>query len=398
MSGLEMLAKMRSDIAPPLPSVLLCTGFDLTEEEAKKRGALALIRKPISPEILLSFVSRALQGEQVPAHEIMAAREQASQARQRARHAADDLLKQIEAHSTPAAEPFDDRIAAHLQAVSRYLAFGPMAVAFLQNNRLIVRRSADEKVLPRGTDLGAVLPEAERVLETGSSLAVSDLAAPPFLVRGPSSLGWVRFFVGVPVLADDDVPIGVICLLGSQPHNISGEDLFILQVLARRGSLLLQLRGRGLPDSQLPGRYGPAIAVREVFEMMLAAEVRLLERQGGSIELVIADMTDLEAVRGAIARSDSPERMYAGVPAPGRVAIYKRDTGDGAARKLDRVIRDFTGGEPIAMGAVSLSGRTLPSIAGQDLLHLADLALARSIDQPEAPRRVLLEMRAAPLA
>src|SRR5262245_27144570 len=53
MDGLDFLLKMRSELAPPLPPTILCSGFDLTEEEAIKRGASCFLRKPISPGDLL---------------------------------------------------------------------------------------------------------------------------------------------------------------------------------------------------------------------------------------------------------------------------------------------------------------------------------------------------------
>src|SRR5438094_295448 len=45
MDGLEMLVRLRSDFAPPLPPVILCTAFEITEQEALERGALMLLRK-----------------------------------------------------------------------------------------------------------------------------------------------------------------------------------------------------------------------------------------------------------------------------------------------------------------------------------------------------------------
>src|SRR5262245_4136762 len=50
MDGLELLTRLRSDFAPPVPPVILCSGFDLSEEEALRRGALMFLRKPIAPE------------------------------------------------------------------------------------------------------------------------------------------------------------------------------------------------------------------------------------------------------------------------------------------------------------------------------------------------------------
>lgn len=58
--GLELLSKLR-ERNPDLPLVLLATGFaDLTEEEAIKRGAVALIHKPFRGAKLVQQVESFL--------------------------------------------------------------------------------------------------------------------------------------------------------------------------------------------------------------------------------------------------------------------------------------------------------------------------------------------------
>ena len=49
MDGLELLLKMRSDLAPPIPPAILVSGFDLTEAEALRRGAERFLPKPVDP-------------------------------------------------------------------------------------------------------------------------------------------------------------------------------------------------------------------------------------------------------------------------------------------------------------------------------------------------------------
>ena len=57
MDGLELLTRIRSDLAPPIPPAILCSGFELTEEEALRRGALMFVRKPVAPASRPSSVS-----------------------------------------------------------------------------------------------------------------------------------------------------------------------------------------------------------------------------------------------------------------------------------------------------------------------------------------------------
>ena len=60
MDGLEFLTRLRSDLAPPIPPAILCSGFELTEEEALRRGALMFVRKPVTPADLCEFVALGL--------------------------------------------------------------------------------------------------------------------------------------------------------------------------------------------------------------------------------------------------------------------------------------------------------------------------------------------------
>ncbi len=62
MDGLEFLTRLRSDLAPPIPPAILCSGFELTEEEALRRGALMFVRKPVAPADLREFVALGLLG------------------------------------------------------------------------------------------------------------------------------------------------------------------------------------------------------------------------------------------------------------------------------------------------------------------------------------------------
>ena len=61
MGGLELLLKLRSELAAPLPPIILCSGSDLTEEEALDRGASSFLRKPVTRDDLLAAVAALLE-------------------------------------------------------------------------------------------------------------------------------------------------------------------------------------------------------------------------------------------------------------------------------------------------------------------------------------------------
>jgi two-component system, OmpR family, sensor histidine kinase VicK len=66
MGGLELLLKLRSDLPPPLPPIILWSGSDLTEEEALRRGAVGFMQKPVARGDLLSGVGRVLENSERP--------------------------------------------------------------------------------------------------------------------------------------------------------------------------------------------------------------------------------------------------------------------------------------------------------------------------------------------
>jgi two-component system sensor histidine kinase ChiS len=61
MGGLELMLKLQSELAAPLPPILLCSGSDLTVEEALRRGASSFLRKPLARDELLATVAGLLE-------------------------------------------------------------------------------------------------------------------------------------------------------------------------------------------------------------------------------------------------------------------------------------------------------------------------------------------------
>src|SRR5438270_3324882 len=91
MDGLELLLKLRSDLLPPLPPVILCSGFDLTEDEALRRGAARFLRKPVETADLLEAVRDALARRTPPSDAIRRQHEHAAAGRRQVLDAATGL-------------------------------------------------------------------------------------------------------------------------------------------------------------------------------------------------------------------------------------------------------------------------------------------------------------------
>jgi len=146
--------------------------------------------------------------------------------------------------------------------------------------------------------------------------------------------------------------------------------------LARIGSLTLALLADGRALAELPTTLKAGLVLRRTFELLLDAELRLLQRTGGSLELVAIEVDDPQRVTEALRTAEHQTRLVAGFLDRRRVAIFARDTGDGAEGTIAAVVRTLGAGRPLrAAGATAVSGKGLPPLAGFDLLRLAEIAL-----------------------
>jgi CheY-like chemotaxis protein len=121
MNGLELITHMRSELPPPLPIVVACSGFPDFEEEARRRGARIFQPKPIDPDELILLIESLLAEREPPAH---------LRAGAEARRQAASELAQAKVSATLARRPHFREVAGlGTRLVSRY--FGCADVGFL---------------------------------------------------------------------------------------------------------------------------------------------------------------------------------------------------------------------------------------------------------------------------
>jgi len=385
MDGLEFLTRLRSDFAPPVPPTILCSGFELTEQEALRRGALMFVRKPVAPEDLREFVALGLIGERVSAETAARERANSAAARTRARNVATTFVARIRSE-------VEKRAAGQMAWLAAYFGLETALTALMDEGRLTVFAAAGDRSFTVGLDLAERLPPCHEILESGSSLVLADASAHACFSAGPYRLEGVRFFAGVPLMAPEGDPIGVVCLVDAQARRMYAEDLTILELLGRQGSLLLQLLALGRPESELPGRLGPGMMLRPALEVLVDAELRRLRQSTGSMELAVVEMDDPQQMREAVLQARSRERLGAGALAPTRVAVYKRDPRDGAASEIRTLLAGLEGTTHLrAVGSAAIAGAQLPAVTGQDLIRLAELALEQALQTGGGTQRLVLQ-------
>jgi CheY-like chemotaxis protein len=368
MDGLELLTRLRSDLAPPLPPILVCSGFDMAKSAAMSLGAFRFLRKPFEREDLIAAVVLALQGQTVGDESMAREKERLEQARERASAAAGAALRDIDFVS-PAMESGLGRFA---QWIADYFGFGTAALAFLEGADLRVRAASHGSVIAAGTLMDGRTLYSSGVLPSGASLVISDAAASAFAGERARQYG-IRSFIGVPILAGG-IPVGSICLFDAVPRAIAAEDLQVLEELGRT-----TLAGPGA----LPDTVAHVGAVQtSTFRHLLAAELLLHHRQGGSLDLAFVEYApgrDLDEVLAAIHGASPRSRLGVAGRGSDAVALFKRaGTTTGASNAIGAAIGAIAGVAPLrAAGWISL-GVELPSPSVQELIELARGALGQA--------------------
>src|SRR5262249_12593658 len=156
------------------------------------------------------------------------------------------------------------------------------------------------------------------------------------------ALGGIRFFAGVPLVMDEGAVVGVICLFDPSIRRFEVDELAVLAIMARRGSEVLERFADGAVAARLV-RPREGVVAPAVFEELLDAELRILDRQGGSMELAVVDVDDIAEVSAAITRAPHRERLIAGTLGGGRATLFKRARDSDARSALAAVLDDLRG-------------------------------------------------------
>jgi CheY-like chemotaxis protein len=378
MGGLELLVRVRSDLAPPLPPVIVCSGFDTSAKDALRLGAARFVAKPVEASTLLSIVEEVLEGR-TPAPSLLA-REQAfaREARERAIETAARVMSKLTA-TTPDLGGVLTRLA---QRMADYFAIAPACVALLDGDGFKVMAASRGCPVPAGTRVSSSGRFSTSILAARSSLVVPE--ARPFgplsLVGSPDPLV-LGFLVAVPLVVED-VPVGVLALAASEPRRFCAEDLIILESVGRLAS---QRLGDG-------GPVGASVELwpSSLIEVILSAELSCLHRARGGLDLLLADAdpeaVDLDALLALLA-SDDGRLSVCRRNGPGSLAICKRDASAvSATGVVSKVLSTISKGDALrAAGWVSVRDEGLPSVAFEHVFELAERALEQARANPDRP-------------
>jgi CheY-like chemotaxis protein len=381
MNGFDFLVRLRSDFTPPLPPVVVCSGFDVTAEEALRLGAVRFMAKPIEAAALLTAAEQALRGEVADAASLARERGFMRATRARAAAAAARLLAGSDLQAPELVRPFTRAV----QWISDYFGYTEAGLTFVQGEGdILVAAVSRGSAVQAGMTLSGRALYSTGALGAGSSLVLGDASSlASFGDPRVAALG-VRFVVAVPLLFQD-VAVGALVLMDQRPHSFEAEDLLILERIGRylAGGLpdtLQRIRERTLTGQNV-GLVPPA-----VFESMLAAELALLHRERGWLDLLLVeiDATSLDpdwAIHLAGGRRFGLCRRDAGT-----LALFKRGSTSTAASAVSDVLTALRTVVTVrAVGWVSVVDNGLSRVPDQLLLQLAGMALEEARLSPAHP-------------
>jgi len=249
IGGLELITRLRSDFAPPIPPIIVFSGVSEAKDEALKRGAARFEIKPVGPEELLRIVEHAL----VPERAWVRPPNAVSERRVATRAIGEATLSKF-IIETP---DFFDKLGLTTRILARFFGEFSALIFLLREGKLRLAASSNPR-FPLDADATEILPLVNDVVESEGKLVITGGVSTSFLQE--QALGDLRFVVAVPYLLDRTV-VGALCLVDRMQHDFSTAAIGILEYMTNRGAAVLRGYAKGFDDSGLldPGAFGAVL-------------------------------------------------------------------------------------------------------------------------------------------
>src|SRR5262245_6932912 len=210
IGGLELITRLPSDFAPPIPPIVVFSGVSGAKDEALKRGAVRFETKPVGPEELLRIVADAFAPERAawvrPPNAV-------SERRVATRALGEATLSKF-IIETP---DFFDKLRVNARILAQFFGHFSVLIFGLREGKLRLAASSNP-AFPLDADATEILPLVNDVAESEGKLVITGNASLNCLQE--PFLGDLRFLVAVPYLLDRTV-IGVLCLVDRIQHDFS---------------------------------------------------------------------------------------------------------------------------------------------------------------------------------
>jgi len=230
MGGLELITRLRSDLTPPVPPIVVVSGFPDAKPEALHRGATRFETKPLDIEELLRVVRDSLAAGTTP---YLRTPDAIAQRRAEARTAGEATLAgYLRTHPNAI-----ERMHVTTTALARFFGHSSMLAFFLRKGKLQLVASSDPR-FPIGCDANEILPLVRDVVESNASLLLTDENGGSRWLAQLEGARDIRFVVAIPYVLERAV-IGALCLVDRVSHDFNSDALGILEYMARRSAAVV---------------------------------------------------------------------------------------------------------------------------------------------------------------
>lgn len=291
MDGLEVLEQLRRRGLSGRPAVIACSGFEGYRDEAIARGAVAFLRKPTEPDVLLQAIESATAGTAVPQHVIERNAQTTADLRQVATLAAAEVIARLDQRGLAGVHPWMNGLAMWL---GRYYGFGAVLVNLWRGKSMQIEATYGElPFLAEGLRVGRSQTYCDDVLDAGSTLVMNDPLHHParhFSEHGGVRLSGFHFYAGAPMTTSKGVVLGTLCIIGREVHHLYAEDMRLIGRLAREIARELDTYADGKPAAppiDVRGIWGPTM-----LSFILEATLERCRRLGGRVELARLELDD----------------------------------------------------------------------------------------------------------
>jgi len=365
-NGLELIDRIRSDIVPPLPHFVACSGIPDSKTDALHHGVELFLPKPLEADVLRDAIVMILADRRVDATTIATADDIAKQARAAARRAAGAARARLE----PVRGELQRRAEWGARWLATYLGFGVVTMLLIDGDELkMVTCSSGEQLSAEWLEAQKAL--ANHVLETGSTLVLPDAAS--FGRSSRTRTTSVRFFAGVPLNIGVNT-VGAVCVVDDRPRSLDVEDYQLLTAMGQRRSSVLSDQGK-LDAAPFWERSG--LLTGEAFDLVAALGLERARRLGAHVDILTFETEhpiERKTWMTGLAERISLERVALAERASDRYELLlMRATVEESRRDLTAAVRVLRERARItAGGVVSIHAEGLPPISEHDVVRLGE--------------------------
>lgn len=367
MDGFEIIERLRLELGEAAPPAIVCSGFDITEKEALRRGAQVFLPKPTDAETLLRAVDSLNRHAAVDPDALFQQRRRALEERGRMRTSSDSEVHGMDRPGTAqAVQPWLDWLRVYLQCSG-------VGVLLLQEAGLQALVTSGE--FPSDGPAAAFLrTNVTSVVETRTSLVIGDARRHPSFRQtlGPESE--IAFFAGVPLLTPAEIAVGALCVSDAGPRRFEAESLVLLEHLGRRGAAHIMARAH---DANGDAQARSPLLAQASFHTLLANELKMASRSRKTIEMALLRLpkgVSPHTCATQLWRAGAGPRTAIGAFGPEQVGLFKAGPDREVARLLSVCLESVRSqGLLQAAGVVSVSGEG--GLTGDPMVRLAESAL-----------------------